>query len=813
MGNNAVQVVLDTRSFITIPERDAGGGTKDFFLGRNDEFQQHKASLQQQLAGVTASFVDSGLSSGILKVTLRKDALAKSHRPHRSLFPPQKRPCIGATELGTLFYRVNSEGLGEIQAEISKAEVTSRTRIDSKTGEELPSPTVQRSEVGAIESLTVPSSSDKRRFSVDEAVQWLADERTSGAYLVEVFSPGPDTTVKYSRRVLAETEEGLRSALAQASLSAELFSIELHRLRERVKPTGVFGIRLLVTEGDQIKANINVRDHQRLLDLLEANPEVRRIILPPLIMESQLEPMAYETDQKLVLPKRDTTKAYPKVGVIDGGISSNFGDWIVGQNTSVSTSQRDEKHGTFIAGLLVAGQQLNGAQVCMEPDGCDVYDVAIFPDRNQPSAFRQYYPRGILDFLNEIELSVETAKAEHGVRIFNMSLNLRQPVENESYGVVASLLDHIADQHQVIFVLSAGNLESANVRAEWPKTPENALQALAARTDPDTLLQPCESSRSLAVGAVNPLHCPSTVGGAPCAYTRRGPGLRVGVKPDVAHFGGSAATGMVSISPGGNLTLGTGTSYASPNVAKALATIENRVQNLLPPELLTALLIHSARIPVAISDKSLGPIARQFVGFGVPGSTEEILFTSDSAISLVFSDVLHHRAELVFPFAWPTSLVKPNGSCRGEVKATLVYRPPLDSQFGAEFVRVNMDAHLRQEHNGTFKNRITQGYLPAKSDANYEHELIKHGLKWWPTKVYGKKFKVGVGDSSNWQLVLQSLRRSEAPFPPDGVPFAVILTISDPKGAAPVFSDLRLYLRSRNVNIADIRTSAQVRIR
>jgi hypothetical protein len=44
------------------------------------------------------------------------------------------------------------------------------------------------------------------------------------------------------------------------------------------------------------------------------------------------------------------------------------------------------------------------------------------------------------------------------------------------------------------------------------------------------------------------------------------------------------------------------------------------------------------------------------------------------------------------------------------------------------------------------------------------------------------------------------------------MPFALVLTIADFDEAEPVFNDLRLYLRSRNVQIADIRAATQIRV-
>jgi hypothetical protein len=43
------------------------------------------------------------------------------------------------------------------------------------------------------------------------------------------------------------------------------------------------------------------------------------------------------------------------------------------------------------------------------------------------------------------------------------------------YGVVAGLIDEIADKHDVVFVISAGNLRAADCCSEWPEDSQTAL--------------------------------------------------------------------------------------------------------------------------------------------------------------------------------------------------------------------------------------------------------------------------------------------------------------------------------------------------
>jgi hypothetical protein len=815
MPNNPVQVILNTRDYFAAPDAGRFGPAKDFFDGRDIEFVEHRAKLLNEVASISSTFKQSGVSSGVVKVNLRREAWAKSHRPHRALFPPEKRPCIGVSRLGELFYHVTVDDLEELTQEITTAETETRRHV-SRTGHEYTSPSDQRSDAGAVEAIRLPEAADKRRFSAQEALAWLENPATSGAYFVELFSPPanllPQVIADYYARVISE----VMVMAQQSQLHVEVFRVDL-KASTRQRPLGIFGVRLVSeTTG---KLNRAIEDHGRLYHAFESHPYVRRVLLPPVVVAARVQTSAADAGDAVTMPLRVPGRIYPKVGVIDGGVADHLGEWRVGEHSVVAPEHRHLDHGTFIAGLLVGGQQLNSAAVCSEADGCEVFDVGIFPDSTKQFAFDAYYPRGIVDFLNELEAGVELAHRDHGVRVFNMSLNVMDPVQEDSYGVVASLLDGIADRHNVLFVISAGNLRTADCRAEWPAEAHLAVQQLAARTQGDTIFQPAESSRSLAVGALNPPGCIDRVEGAPTAYTRRGPGLRVGVKPDVGHFGGAmpdsaSSSGLVSWVADGSLIHGHGTSYAAPLVAKSLATLDSRVASPLPREMLIGMLIHSCELPLPLQHETLGEVARQFSGFGVPKCTDEMLFTPEHAITLVFSDVLHARRVLEFDFAWPQSLVNAEtGACRGEARLTLVYRPPLNRDFGTEFVRLNIDAHLRQEEDGGYLSRLKQAFLPDDpGEVHYEHELIQHGLKWWPVKVYRGRFPRGKGRSSNWRLSVESLLRAEEVFPAAGVPFSIILTLSDLRGTAPVFNDLRLHLTTRNVQIADIRTATQIRV-
>ena len=512
-----------------------------------------------------------------------------------------------------------------------------------------------------------------------------------------------------------------------------------------------------------------------------------------------------------MLPILQSNYSYPKIGIIDGGVSSIFSNWIEANYGFLSPKDRDEAHGTFIAGLVLSGKALNGSEICSEDDGCKIIDIDILPEE---SSFGNYYPNP-LDLFNELEYAVKTLKASHDVRIFNFSLNTEEHVSSSGYSYPAKVLDKIAEENDVIFIISAGNTSNIDIRKEWSEDPIESLSILASSKN-DLIKNPAESGRNLSVSALNPPNLDGIVPYSPSNYSCRGPGLRTGLKPDLAHIGGTGPNlrnighGLFSLNLQGQIVDGCGTSYACPQIAKTLACLDNSIEGSVSRESLIALAIHSASRPTVLKDKRLNDIAKHMVGFGMPESSNEILEGNDNSITLVFANRVYAGQKLSFNLTWPRSLIK-EGKCYGYAKLTLVSSPPFDYSYGAEYVRVNVEGHLRQEQKkGGFLGKLNSIYTPENNEGGaYEENLIKHSLKWSPIKVYEKTFN-GVGESSNWRLEIEHLTRDGEKLPASGVPFTAILTISDPESQNPVFDEMRKSLTSIGVSLGDIRTAARV---
>ena len=568
-----------------------------------------------------------------------------------------------------------------------------------------------------------------------------------------------------------------------------------------------------------VRADLNVNRHADLLAFLAEQSLVRSVELPPVLETTPASGGANQGKFSVSDPVDGVD--YPTVAIIDGGVSSAALDkWKVGDAGLVPSVDRDETHGTFIAGLVSAGSTFNPTlSAAMEPAGCKFYDLDLFPRRD----LRNTYYSDLEELFDVLDEKVKVAKKDHGVRVFNLSFSIGQRSSRLAYSLAADRLDRIARANDVLFVVAAGNLINSS-RPAWPEKAEDAAIMLAGiGSDNQHLTAPAEHVPGLTIGAVNPLGIAGHVPHMPTTYTRRGPGVGGARKPDLAHYGGvesASQTGLISLSPAGDAVHNCGTSFAAPLTAATIATLDHRLARQAARETLLALPVHRAKRPDALNRPALRHVSREFVGFGMAPVADLILNDEPHSVTLVFSERLMAKQRLEFPFTWPKSLVNEDGSCRGRAEVTLSYTPPIDPDHREEAIRVQLEAHLHQERliedtgEAEWEGRLSHdaGDVPQGMNKS-ESYLIKTGLKWSPVKRYHLTMPEGRGNTSNWKLSLESLVRAGVAFPTDGVAFSLILTILDIAGNAPVREEVRLGLQNRGLVLADITVAHRLRPR
>ncbi|MCA1597065.1 MAG: S8 family peptidase, partial [Chloroflexi bacterium] len=227
-------------------------------------------------------------------------------------------------------------------------------------------------------------------------------------------------------------------------------------------------------------------------------------------------------------------------------------------NWAATYISRDRTHGTAMASLIVRGE-LDAKE---EPLSRPIYVRPILqPDLRQFQGLRrEIIPENALpvDLVHRVVRNLFLGDGDHpgaapDVRIINLSVGDPVRVFDQALSPWARLLDYLAVEYGVLFVVSAGN-HNGDISLAVPRHESMALQLDPERLEAATLeavikdglnrrlLSPAESINALTVGA---LHCDTSTGNPsagldpfqsdllPSPVSAQGSGFGRAVKPDV----------------------------------------------------------------------------------------------------------------------------------------------------------------------------------------------------------------------------------------------------------------------------------------
>lgn len=809
-NNNPVQVILNAEQFISDVEPSRRSGiNKDFYSNNNENFIKHKERIISDLDRIYSGLEKSEIPICYAKVGMRSDAIAKSYRPV-SIFAVERGEedaFVGGGKIGEIFVELTPERICSSKKKIQKAE-DFVVKKNPKTGALEAS--VQRSEVGAMESISEYSPEDRKKFSTEEAVDYFKGVQRA-IYIVKLFKRIPSNA--YMGLLPKSTQELFYSFINGITAISEGLLIKDISLSNSLASTLEITVSLPDLSSKKIY-NYDLDIHDRLLNFLSYHPLVRKILLAPKV---SLIKSGFAGTGKFFVDGPDKNINYPLVGIIDGGVSKKLDDWVVYRYSEEQVEDEILSHGTSIAGLVSFGQKFNGDKNCKEQDGCLIADINLF-DKDEI-----YIDSDLLDAL-ECAIRQAIVQTKGKLRIFNLSLNVETGTDN--YDEFTKRLDKIAEEQNVIIVISAGNCSPYELRPEWVGDVEQNIRNLQSYNGDDIVTSPAMSVRNISVGALNPIddRAINFISLAPTNYTRRGMTSKILLKPDLAYVGGRgvvADTGLLSLKPSGEIGCVCGTSFSAPLVARTLASLDNEIvgRERISRETLLALLVHSASIPDFIKQPEYKNIGQDFFGFGIPGASREILSNDDHEIRLVFNSVLLKKKQMVFYFDYPSSLVTESGGIIGEMFLTLVSTPPIDDRFEAERVRVNVKAQIYQYNSQKSTNekmhydgRLKSVFVSDDDLDKTERNLINSGLKWGSIKKYHFRSSRGKGASSSMKLVVSYESRENVEFPDQGIPFSLILTIRDLDRRRSIFAEMCNQLQTSGINIASIQTANVVRV-
>jgi len=745
-----IKVVIPRDS--DLRQKPAGGGPRKVFgeVGR-----EQRSALRQQVAEVRkyfgASLRDQGLPA-VARVVLKTEAIAKSHRP-TGLLSPNTCPVIGGEAFGHLLVSVKSEGLERLDDAIAEGDSTS-TIADIST--------IERIEpYKASDALRgFPQADRLRRVGLREPL----------AVKLRVFQ---HLKPKYNKELLN----------ALHSLTRDLQIDGLTALR--YQPL-VLIYKAQIANGRQLSSLASFVGTQSLQPM----PKYRLL--------AQYLPKGQQTARSF--PPPDGDRDYPVVGMLDSGTDPDnmqLRAWLAGRDEAdVPRPIQDNTHGTFVAGLIANARKLNHDDPRFPDAPAKILDVVALPDDRTG--------------INEDELldTIKRAVRQHPeVRVWNLSASsLGHLCVDHAFSDFAMALDQLQSEHNITFVVCAGNYDTPPLRG-WP--PEQLQEA-------DRLFAPADSVHAVTVGSVAHADHPRTRvrAGEPSPFTRRGPGAAHVPKPDVTHYGGNcdenldcSQVGVLSLHPDAQIAEAIGTSFSTPLVSAMLANIMHGVSEPISPELARALLIHSAVL-------RSGPITAEslrYRGFGTPMEVPEILTCSPWQATLVFEPELppHKKVFAKADFPIPRCLRTADGNISGEIVMTLVYAPPVNPRAGAEYCQVNVDVSL-----GTLAasgaHRMQVPLEPSDISQMYEEHLVKYGFKWSPVKVYRRTLHRVSG--SRWEILMKLLCREGFEIQtPQRV--ALLVTIQDPSHKLPVYDEVVHAMSAAGWITQDLRVSPRVQVR
>ncbi len=381
-------------------------------------------------------------------------------------------------------------------------------------------------------------------------------------------------------------------------------------------------------------------------------------------------------------------RSYPIVGVLDTGIEAlqHINPWLVdmGFTPSFTEDVIDKRHGTFVTGILLYGDQLQGENYT-GTDGCHVFEAIVFPNRDKQKISED-------ELVYEIRLVIE--KYSKDVKIWNLSLGTSSEASLTEFSTFGQELDKLQEDFNVIIIKSVGNCENYKIGKPRSRIAKSA-----------------DSVRSLVIGSLthDKEQYDLDLKNHPSPFTRVGPGPANIYKPDLVHYGGNAGlyggrptqNGVKSFGLNGGITRAIGTSFATPRITALVAGLFQTLNESFNSLLLKALLIHSAKYPeemkMDIADKI------RLAGFGLPANIDDIIYNSSNEITLILQDSIERGNYInIMDFPYPQSMVDENGFFYGEISITLATNPILEpKQQGMEYCQSNIELKF-----GTYDEKV-----------------------------------------------------------------------------------------------------------
>jgi len=301
--------------------------------------------------------------------------------------------------------------------------------------------------------------------------------------------------------------------------------------------------------------------------------------------------------------------------------------------------------------------------------------------------------------LEKIEEVVE--RGEHKIVVVTLAPALN--AEDSDPHLWTATLDRLALEHDVLFVVAAGNLGELEPELNRILVPADLINGI--------------SVGSCSRGAGPPVRDPySCVGpGRPGAMTA----------PTGVQFGGNLdAEPFAALYPDGTIGACEGTSYAAPLVARGLAELDALLEGSASANLLRTIVVHQAQRPSIKQAEEDGSTTKD-IGYGrLPVDYVDLFDQAPNEITIFYDDVVKRRQRIAVEIPVPDDVFKDAPTKRFEIRWTLGFFAPTEPSNPVDYSSAGIQVVFRP-HRARYaftnpkKEQITTLDVEADENASF----------------------------------------------------------------------------------------------
>lgn len=587
---------------------------------------------------------------------------------------------------------------------------------------------------------------------------------------IESFSPIPP-----------EEKIGKQLELKPLSKDEEAFlDIEIWRMEDEKLKKFLEGFKRLIREENGRVSDELTTDDICLLRVQINYDTLQKIIDAKEICLIDRPPKPYITYELLSTPLENFEIEGPPssdstaIAILDSGILSNhplfqgsIGDEIavpmLNSNQVVSGQPVDDVgHGTKVAGVALYGD----IGKCIH-DQIFKQEVIILSAKimyRSENALGEvealYDPEELLE--HQLQKAIEYFVSNYpNCKVVNLSFGNKhnRMQRGRRQFPIANLIDHLAKEHRLIFVISAGNINEDD-----NGYPEDYPEYLIGDDDEVKIVDTASSAYALTVGSIAPEYGPlreADIYDSPCLthypspFTSTGLGFNDMIKPELVEEGGNVIINLHNPhrrnDPAGNVivlnpnwlsgsphlfTFDRGTSFAAPKIANICARLFNKYPTY-SSNTIKSLILSSSSIPedrprpldeigFDKSDEELSKLLKIY-GYGKPNLEIASLSENNNVVLFAENKIGLNKVHLYY-FYIPEEFITTAGS--KEISVSLVYDPPVRLN-RLDYLGVALEFHL-------FKNAslddIIQSYRSIKIERESD-DIVPSQIKYSEIKL------------------------------------------------------------------------------